>query len=854
MLNETSWNRFTWKESKKTEFLEHFNNLYSDFKGRILNRAESVTLFLEDFINVFKQAGNCMKVRNNNHVTSNVKEQPPWWDHECQLAKVGKYSLLKKFRAINSQVNFNKYKTAKSHFKKITRRKRLQFQKRKRSELINSSDNPKEYWKNIKRDFNKKSSNNSINGDAWLNYFKNLLNINVPDVHEQVLNNITQNNDCGYLDRQITDDEIIASVKSIHSNRSPGPDGICIEMIKSTLNEVLPFLNVLFNEVYESGNFPPSWCESIICPIHKSGSIMDPANFRGISLISSISKIFTNVLTFRLQTWAESNNVIDESQAGFRKQYSTINNIFSLQALIQKYLCRTRGRFYCIFVDFRRAFDSIPHNKIWDSLQRNGIDSNSNFLKIFQSMCKQLKSCVKVNNSLTKFFKCSVGTRQGCVSSPIIFSLFINDLVVYLKSKTDHGIFVSNDIDDLIALMFADDVSCFSDTVIRLQRLIDLIAEFCKSVGMKLNLSKTKIMVFRNGGIVKQAEKWYFEGVEIEIVSIYKYLGLYFTPKLVWTKTKELLAKQAQKAAASIFMFQRKFGFFYPSDAFKLFDSMVKPIACYGAEIWGCKYSEKIEKIQSKFCKQYIGLKQNTNDAFAVGECGRLPLAVTYMTQAIKYWLKLLQMPPNRYPRQCYLMLKSLTDAGKITWATHIKSLLFEFGFGYAWIAHEIGNNRHFLNLFKRRIKDISIQNWRRNINDSPKGIHYKCFKSNLDVEKYMFIDLNFLCRKTLANFRCSSHNLLIEKGRHQNIEREYRFCSFCLERNIYSVEDEFHFFMVCPMYTDLRDKYFKLDWKFNISLHKFYSILKLSDTSSIFDISKLLVSAFELRNLYYNS
>ena len=86
-----------------------------------------------------------------------------------------------------------------------------------------------------------------------------------------------------------------------------------------------------------------------------------------------------------------------------------------------------------------------------------------------------------------------------------------------------------------------------------------------------------------------------------------------------------------------------------------------------------------------------------------------------------------------------------MTDADKITRATHIKSLLFEFGFGYAWIAHEIGNKRHFLNLFKRRIKDISIQNWRRNINDSPKDMHYKCFKSNLDVENYLFIDLNFV-------------------------------------------------------------------------------------------------------------
>ena len=195
--------------------------------------------------------------------------------------------------------------------------------------------------------------------------------------------------------------------------------------------------------------------------------------------------------------------MIDESQAGFRKQYSTTDSIFSVQSLSQKYLCRTRDRFYCIFVDFRRAFDSIPNNKLWDSLQRKGLNENSKLFRIFQSTYSQLKSCVKINNSLTKVFECSIGTREGCVRSPIVFSRFINDLVAYLKSETDDGIFVSNDIENLLALMFADDVSCFSDTVIRLQRQIDLIEKVCKSVGMKLNLSKTKIMVFRNGGIVK---------------------------------------------------------------------------------------------------------------------------------------------------------------------------------------------------------------------------------------------------------------------------------------------------------------------------------------------------------------
>ena len=193
---------------------------------------------------------------------------------------------------------------------------------------------------------------------------------------------------------------------------------------------------------------------------------------------------------------------------------------------------------------------------------------------------------------------------------------------------------------------------------------------------MKLNLSKTKIMVFRNGGILRHAEKWFYQGVEVEVVSIYKYLGIYFTPRLIWSKTKEILSKQAQKAASSIFRFQKQFGFFRPSDAFKLFDTMVKPIATYGSEIWGYTYSEDIEKVQTKFCKQYIGLNQKTPDNFALGECGRLPLAVSYMTQTVKYWVKLTQMTNDRYPRQCYLMLRVLTEADKITWATHVKKIV----------------------------------------------------------------------------------------------------------------------------------------------------------------------------------
>ena len=143
-------------------------------------------------------------------------------------------------------------------------------------------------------------------------------------------------------------------------------------------------------------------------------------------------------------------------------------------------------------------------------------------------------------------------TRQGCISSPIIFSLFINDLISYIKSECNRGIFVTQQIEDVFALLFADDVASFSDTIkIGLQHQINCIERFCLSVGMHLNLLKTKIKEFRNGRVLKQTEKWFYMREVVDVVSFYKYLGIYFSPKLIWSKTKDVLTLQASKAVFS---------------------------------------------------------------------------------------------------------------------------------------------------------------------------------------------------------------------------------------------------------------------------------------------------------------
>ena len=105
-------------------------------------------------------------------------------------------------------------------------------------------------------------------------------------------------------------------------------------------------------------------------------------------------------------------------------------------------------------------------------------------------MYEKLKSCVKCVNGLTNYFNCTVGTRQGCVTSPIIFILFINDLVNYLREKCGNGIFVSNEIEDIFSLEFADVIAAVADTVHALQRLITSMEIFCNSVKMNINFDK----------------------------------------------------------------------------------------------------------------------------------------------------------------------------------------------------------------------------------------------------------------------------------------------------------------------------------------------------------------------------
>lgn len=195
-------------------------------------------------------------------------------------------------------------------------------------------------------------------------------------------------------------------------------------------------------------------------------------------------------------------------------------------------------------------------------------------------------------------------------------------------------------------------------------------------------------------------------------------------------------------------------------------------------------------------------------------------------------------------------MLRNQDSNGRRNWATHVKRLLYENGFGYIWLANDIGDAKVFIQTFKTRLKDCALQTLQAQINGSPKALYYREFKTLLNVERYLFVDLPYIYKRCISNFRCSGHQLMVEKGRHMDISREYRYCKFCLNvRHVYTVEDEYHMFMLCPLYNALRRELFIPDWLNKIkTVHLFNEIMSVTNDRYIFVVAKFLYECNKVR------
>ena len=226
------------------------------------------------------------------------------------------------------------------------------------------------------------------------------------------------------LDVEISQSEIRKGIQSLKCGKKSGPDLLLNEFLKYGINGLIEYIHVLFNKIFDSGIFTDAWDEGYIIPTHRKGSVENALKYMGITLLSVIGKLFTNILNTRLNDWAETYHVYVEAQAGFRKGMGTLDNIFVLHSLITHCLNNNK-KLYSAFIDFRKAFDFVVRDVLWFKLIESGI--RGKILNIIQSMYKSIKTRVKFNNNLSCEFVSHIGVRQGECLSPFLFSMYIND-------------------------------------------------------------------------------------------------------------------------------------------------------------------------------------------------------------------------------------------------------------------------------------------------------------------------------------------------------------------------------------------------------------------------------------------
>ncbi len=237
-------------------------------------------------------------------------------------------------------------------------------------------------------------------------------------------------------------------------------------MLKAGKNALVSVLSRLFNMIFKSGHFPDAWRTSLLTPIHKKGDKHVTDNYRAIAVSSNICKLFCHVLYERPRKFLADNNVIPENQIAFQKRSRISEYIPVLKTLIDKYIHKaTKSYMFVCFVDFKAAFDSVWRNALMMKLMKHGIQGQ--LMNIIENMYSSVIFVIKCKGGITKKFTSSVGVKQGCVLSPILFNYCISDLPSICDDTCTRSQLADK---PLSYLLYADDLVIMSETAKRVTK------------------------------------------------------------------------------------------------------------------------------------------------------------------------------------------------------------------------------------------------------------------------------------------------------------------------------------------------------------------------------------------------
>ena len=748
----------------------------------------------------------------------------PFWDehlsHLWHLLCQAESRYLSERNASIRRTLRNTFKNCQNQFDRHYKKKKRKYLRDKCLEIENfNTDDPKEFWRQIKRlgprndkdiPLSVRLDDGSISCDIddvirkWENDYRNLYNPNTQtvDFDNDFKDEIVQQKHLletdgpslyPELNHDISRQEVEKVVNKLKSGKSVGVEGIPYEALKNCLSVNL--LQSLFNKVLQSGLVPQLWRCAVIKPIPKASMTdpMIPTQYRGISLLSTIYKVYSGIVNNRLTNVLESNNIYAEEQNGFRPKRSCSEHIYCLTTILRHRIQAKKSTYVC-FIDAEKAFDRIDHDMMLFKLLKLGICGN--LYRSIQNIYKDCYNCVDLQKDVTNWFPVSAGVRQGDVLSPTLFGIYINDLINEIK---DMQVGIQMGENKVSVLAYADDLVVLGESEAELQSILDTVSNWGRKWRMKFNSNKSNVIHFRKMSTPITNVKFSLGGSELKTVTDYKYLGVPLNENLDYSFTASNLASAGGRALGAIVnKYKNLNGLGYYTYS-KLYHSCVCPVLDYCSEIWGYKDYGKINSVQNRALRVYLGVHQRTSNLVINGDMGWTPSNTRRYIAMVRFYNRLLAMESNRIPKRIFLWEKELRTHG---WAFEIKCLLGKVDQAESYNSNQQCN----INGVWSELFSLNSLKWKSDVASSAKLRTFVTYKNEFGVDPFVFKILNRGHRSVLAKFRSGTLPLEIETGRWRGTPVNERLCKIC---NSGDIEDETHFLFDCTLYSIVRNAFF---------------------------------------------
>ena len=741
---------------------------------------------------------------------------------------------------------------------------------RSQRELVNCLyEDPRQFWKRFQSGGGQSSG---FSAQEWTDWFQRLLSANTAgsydggslDIHCQAYPELFPDPSpeatqaAAWLNDHFTVGELSAAMTKLANHKAAGVDGMPAEFLTQAATYVptgvgattsrefmlAPVLTSLCNAVVDDA-YPRAWQTSALVPVPKPKGRPDRKDdHRGIAVGPVVGKLYSLAWTNRIDKWAESTGLRARGQAGFRAGRGTTEHMFVLRHLMDSARARKQP-LYCAFIDFSKAYDRVDRQLLLRILRGCGLHGRA--LHALASMIEVTRMQVRAQGELGTPFDSTAGVRQGCPASPVLFGILIDRLEAFLERMcAQHGVECASG-SLLRALLYADDVVLTATSAEGLQAMLDALQIFCRANSMFVNESKSEVVVFSGGDPCPRARVGFtYNGASLPIKDGYLYLGLWFRNAKNW-HVKKALDGAVDKARRAMFgMFSRCYAMRLHNVNLQchLFDSLVRPLLCYGCDVWGVDWVSELcrsgnfasgkaeDEVHKPFLRQSLGVCKSTTVAVMYEDLGRYPVTMFWLRMAAQLWNRALARAGDDWLRLaldenvCMARDTSLpADARQHLWSHHFIRCMEDLGIAWQspmgiklhidckglvqtmmarWRSFEGREAHRTLSLqppaawlqaactvraapatFSKGFKHFVYEQW-----FAPDRWRRKeCWAYHLHKPEQI---------RAMAQFRMGSHWLEIQRGRGGR-QRDARCCHLC-----HTIEDELHLFE-CPLYTDAR-------------------------------------------------